>query len=232
MPIFLTTDQIYRIIQRELPPENVYPDGPASAFFSTADSYATAKTIGDAYNSLSNIYDQYFPQYSTDRLADWEVLVLGKNLPETLTLQQRRDRVLAKIRSQKRATPTDMRALVYTIIDPSVPVEIAEWGCGDAGWVLDVSQLEISTILNEFNNLNLVGPDLCTKDAVDFGLTAQEFADYQAQAYTYEVRIYGYTLTAQELIDLEEALNAGEPARSRHIIIDGLNPTDLIGGDI
>lgn len=230
MPIFLTTNQIYRIIQRELPPENVYPDGPASAFFSTADSYATAKTLGDAYSSLSNIYDQYFPQYSTDRLADWEVLVLGKNLPETLTLQQRRDRVLAKIRSQKRATPTDMRAIVYTIIDPSIPVEIVEWGCGDAGWVLDVSQLEVSTILNEFNNLNLVGPNLCAKDAADFGLTEQEFLDYRAQAYTYEVRIYGYTLTAQETIDLEEALSAGEPARSKHLVVDGLNPADMIGG--
>lgn len=228
MAIFLTSEQIYRIIQRELPPQDVYPDGPASAFFSTADSYSTAKNLSDAYDNLSNIYDNYFPNFATDRQPDFELLYLGKQLDDSLTLQQRRDRVLSRIRSVRRTTADDMKATVYTIIDSSIPVEIVPWGCGCAGWILDVSLLDISTILNEFNNLNRVGPDLCSLDAADFGLTEQEFLDYRAEAYTYEVRIYGYTLTAQQREDLDAALNTAEPARSRHIIVDNVDPDDML----
>lgn len=228
MPIFLTRDQIYRIIQRELP-EDVYPDGPASGFYSTADSYATATIFGSAYQSASGIYDNYFPNFADDRQADFENLYLAQQLDASIPLQQRRDKVIAKIRSLRRTTEIDIKATVYTVIDTSIPVEIVPWGCGCAGWMLDVSQLDISTILNEFNNLNLVGPDLCTKDAADFGLTPDEFARYQKEAYFYEVRIYVYTLTTDQRNDLETALLAAEPARSQHQVLDGLDLNDMIG---
>lgn len=228
MPIFLTQAQVYRIIQRELP-QGVYPDGPPSAFFSTADSWAQAKVVGDAYSNQARIYDNYFPQYTDENIGDWEYLILGKAGDATLTLQQRRDRVIAKIRSQRRTTPQDILATVYTVIDSSVMVEIAEACCGDTGWVLDESLLDISTILNTFNGLERVGADLCSLDASDYGLTPDEFAELQAQAYQYEVRIYGYTLTAQQRSDLDAALNEAEPARSRHIILDGLDPADSLG---
>jgi hypothetical protein len=230
MPVFLTKEQIYRVIQREMPPF-AYPDGPASAFFSTADSMATAKVFGDAYSNHEPIYDNYFPQYATDRIGDWERLILGKPLDGSLSLQERRDRVVAKIRSRRRTTPEDIIATVHSVIDTSILVEIAEWGCEGGAWILDESQLEITTILSEFNGTLRVGPDLCQLDAADYGLTEQEFEDYQAEAYTYEVRIYGYTLSSQERADLEAALNPAEPWRSRHIILDGLDPSDSIGGD-
>lgn len=228
MPIFLTQDQIYRIIQRELPP-GVYPDGPASAFFSTADSYATARVFGDAYTSAIGIYDNYFPNYAVDRLADFEQLYLGQQLDSSIPVEQRRDKVIQKIRSLRRTTEQDILATVYSIVDTSIPVEIVPWNCGCAGWMLDVSQLDISTILNEFNNLNLVGPDLCTKDAADFGLTPDEYARYQMEAYFYEVKIYGYTLTADQSQALEAALLSAEPARSQHQVLDGLDPNDMLG---
>lgn len=227
MPKFLTTEEIYRIIQRELP-EGAYPDGPASGFYSTADSFATAKQFGDAYMSASGIYDNYFPNYATDRQADFEKLYLGTQLDASIPLQERRDKVIAKLRSQRRTTEQDVKATVYTVIDTSIPVEIVPWGCGCNGWILDVSQLDISTILNGFNNLNLVGPDLCTKDAADFGLTEEEFLEYRKEAYFYDVRIYGYTLTASESIALEAALLGAEPARSGHQVLDGLDPADMI----
>lgn len=228
MPIFLTRDQVYRIIQRELP-EGAFPDGPATAFYSTSDSDSTAAVISQAYFSASGIYDNYFPNYATDRQADFEKLYLGQQLDASLTLQERRDRVIAKLRSQRRTTPSDIKAAVYTVIDSSIPVDIAEYGCGCAGWVLDVSELDISTILNEFNNLNLVGPDLCTKDAADFGLTPEQYAAYQREAYFYEIRIYGYTLTADQRIALEQVILDNEPARSEHEIVDGLDPDDMLG---
>ena len=233
MPLFLTDQQIYRIIQRELP-EDVYPDGPPSGFFSTADSFATASVFAQAYTSASGIYDNYFPNYAQDAIAplpgqaDFEKLYLGVQLDASIPLQERRDRVIAKIRSLRRTTQADMLATVYSIIDTSIPVEITPWGCGCDGWVLDVSLLDISTVLNEFNNLNLVGPDLCSKSAADFGLTQDEFARYQQEAYSYDVRIYGYTLTALERTELEAALNAAEPARSQHYILDGLDPSDML----
>lgn len=226
MPIFLTREQVYRTIQRELP--DGFPDGPASAFYLTADADATAKVFADAYASQKNIYDNYFPNYATDRQGDFERLYLTQQLDASIQLQARRDRVIAKIRSQRRTTPQDIIQTVYTVIDSSHTVQIAEWGCGCAGWVLDVSELDVSTILNEFNNLILVGPDLCTKDAADYGLTPEQYAAYQKEAYFYEVRIFGYTLTDQERIDLEQALLAAEPARSAHQVLDGLDPDDML----
>jgi hypothetical protein len=228
MPIFLTQQQVYRIIQRELP-DGVYPDGPATAFYSTADSDATASIVGDAYANQEAVYDNYFPNYCDDSAQPlFEELYLGQQLSSSDTLANRQAKVIAKIRSQRRTTATDILATVYTVVDPSVQVEIVPWGCGCAGWVLDVSTLDYSTILNQFNNLILVGPDLCSKGAADYGLTDAEYAEYQKEAYFYEVRIYGYTLTAQESSDLETALLAAEPARSQHQVIDGLDPADMI----
>lgn len=231
MPIFLTQNDVYRLLQRELPPDDVYPDGPATGFFSTADNMAVAKTIGDAYANLAEIYRNYYPTTAVERLADHEFTYFGYTLDGSLPIEDRRARLLAKIRTRRRTTEDDMLQAAYTVLDPSILVEVVPWGCGEAGWVLDVSQLDISTILNEFNGLERTGPGLCALTAADYGFTAEEFADLQNQAYTYEVRIYAHVLTANERADLERVLTAGEPARSRHLIYDGLDPADAIGGD-
>lgn len=233
MPLFLTDQQIYRIIQRELP-EGVYPDGPATGFYSTADSFATAAVLRQAYQSASGVYDNYFPNYAQDSVAplpgqaQFEKLYLNQQLDASIPLQERRNKVIEKIRSLRRTTAEDMKATVYTVVPTSVGVEILPWGCGCDGWILDVSLLDISTVLNEFNNLNLVGPDLCQKTAADYGFTEEEYARYQTEAYAYTVAIYGYTLSATERASLEAALNAAEPARSKHFILDGLDLSDML----
>lgn len=230
MPKFLTQQEIYRILQRESPPDDVYPDGQPTAFFSTADQFSVAKVLADAYANQSDIYDNSFPNTANSRLSDFEFAYFGYTLDASLTLEQRRDRTLTKIRTRRRTTPQDMIDVVHTIIDSSILVEIGEWNVGTAGWMLDVSQLDIDTILNEYNGLERVGPDLCTLTAADYGLTQDEFARLQDQAYTYEVLIYGYTLSAEERLQIENILNISEPARSAHIIVDGLDPADSIGG--
>lgn len=228
MPLFLDQQQLYRLIQRELP-DGAYPDGTPDAFYSTADSWATAGRFAELYANLSSeVYDNYFPQYATSRLADFETLYLGKPLGSGLTIAERRARVVAKVRSQRRTTPADIKATVYSVVDTSVPVEIWEICCGNTGWVLDESRLDFTTILNEFNGLEHVGPDLCRLGPADYGMTAQQFADLQAMAYEYQVRIYGYTLTENERIALDDALNQAEPARSKHVIVDGLDPADML----
>lgn len=231
MPKFLTQDEIYRMLQRESP-EGVYPDGEPSLYYSTAEMYSVAKTLETAYQKLERIYENYFPQTADENLTDWEETVFGFQLDSSLTLQERRDRVLAKIRSQRRCTPPDILATVYTVVNSDIPVEIVEWGCEDGTWILDESQLDISTILNGPQKFAVTGDAIsCPITAAQFGITQEELEAMQEEAYTYEVRIYGYTLTALELMALEKALLEAEPARSQHIISDGLDPNDMIEGD-
>lgn len=232
MPKFLIQDEIYRLIQRELP-EDVYPDGAPSNFKSTASVYAKAKTLESAYANLNKIYNNFFVQDADEQIADWETKVFGYSLDSSLSLEEKRQALLEKIRNRSRTTPADMKALVYQVIPFSVNVEIIEWNCGGGGWILDVSMLDISTILNAHHGLTFIGDtDLCGKDATDWGLSEEDFEDYQNQAYSYTVAIYNYTLTSAQREQIENLLNAGEPYRSRHEIVDGLDyDTEALGGE-
>ncbi len=231
MPIFLTQDDVYDLLQREMP-EGVYPEGSASASFHGADLGASAKTVETAYSNQARIYANYFPQTADEKLTDFEELHLGEQLLSSLTLAQRRDRVIAKIRQQRRTTPSDIRAAVQTVVDEGVLFEVIEWGCEHGGWVLDESQLDIETILNAFAGLQFgFREDWCSVTATELGLTEEEYLIYREEAYTYEVRFYDYTLTAAEAERLEKVLLDAEPARSRHIVTDGLDSADMIDGD-
>lgn len=233
MPKFLNADEVYRVLQRELPDE-VYPDGAPSDFYSTASIFSKAATIATAYNNLERIYQNFFPQDADEQIANWEEKVFGFQLDSALSLADRRAAVIAKIRLQRSTRPLDMKNIVYEVIPNSVQVEIVEWNCGGGGWVLDVSELDIMTYLNAFNGLTPIGAqDLCGLTAVDYWLSQEDFTDYQNQAYTFDVRIYNYTLTALERETIEAKLLVGEPARSRHFIIDGLDyATEALGGDL
>lgn len=228
MAIFLSRDQIYRMLQRELP-EKVYPDGAPSAFFSTADNSSIAGVISDSYSNLKNIYDNYWPQHAVERLPDWETMIFGFNLDASLSLTERRNRVLAKFRTRRGITKPDMEAVVRGVLGDSVLFDIIEWGCSTGGWILDESQLDIETYLNGSNLVDATGPDLCGKVPSDFGLTQEEWEIAQEEAYTYEVLVYGHVLTAAEYAEIDRQLNIEEPARSRHIITDNLDPNDLLG---
>jgi hypothetical protein len=229
MPKFLSQFEIYRMLQRELP-EDVYPDGAPSGFYSTADMDSVAAVAASGYAKLARIYDNMFPQYADESIADWELLVFGYYLDTALTLQQRRDKIVGKIRERRGLTIPDMIAVTRSVIGLDKDVEIWEWGCETAGWMIGVSQLSISTYLNQANLVNATGPTLCHDTPADHGMTADEWALAQEQAYTYDVRVYNYTLTAQELIELDAALNKAEPARSQHKIISGLTDADKIVG--
>lgn len=229
MPKFLSRQEVYRILQRELPP-NVYPDGAPDDYYSTADMDSVAETVGSAYDNLSKIYDNNWPQTATEKLVDWEVIAFGSPLTAALTLQQRRDRVVAKIRSRKGITIQDMIDVVKGIIGTDKLVDISEWGCMTGGWLVSESQLDIETILNGQNLVDTTGVAPCANPS-GHGKTPEEWAEMQEEAYTYQVNIYGYTLTANELAALNSALFDAEPARSQHVVVDGLNPDDMLEGD-
>lgn len=231
MPKFLSQQEIYRLLQREMP-EDVAPDGAPSAFYSTAEMDSVAKVLSTSYQNLSVIYSDNYPQTtSEDRIADWEIKVFGNVKPANLTLQERRDRVLAKLRLPRGLTKTDIEGVVRGVLGTAADFEIVEWGCEDGSWILDYSELGVGTILNGTAWTFGIAADLCSKSPSDYGLTADQWAEMQETAYTYEVKIFNQTLTADQYLELDRELLIWEPARSRHVITDGLTEDDRTYGE-
>lgn len=121
--------------------------------------------------------------------------------------------------------------------------ELAAWCCGQGqgGWVLDESQLDLETYLNpdtQFALVNGSGPGMCPTPENGFqpwlawGLTEADWIQLQTYAYTYEVRLYNYTLTPAQRAILTAALNTYGPARSPFVINDGLSIADVLGNPL
>ncbi len=237
MAKFLTRAEIYRMLQRELP-EGVYPDGAPSGFYSTADMDSVADVAATGYVNLSRIYDNYFPQTTVESIEAWEIKIFGYVQGADQSLETRQDNILTKIRNPFGITVASMIAVVQSVIGTSHPIEIREWNNADGVWTIGESELGISTILGGGHQLDVTpllfpGADLCAGcvNPAVFGKTADQWAIMQEQAYTYEVLIFGYTLTASERTRIDQQLTINEPARSQHIITDGLDLADQINGD-
>ena len=229
MAFFLTGQQLFRMLQRELP-EGVYPDGDPADYYSTAEQDSVADVLATAYSNLERIYANYFPQTADENILDWEVTVFGQTLDSAFSLIQRRAKILAQIQARPRLTVQSMIDVVKAVIGTDKLVDISEWGCETGGWTLDESQLEIETILNSQRMTDVTGSAICGADPASFGKTQDEWNQMLEQAYTYQVNIYTYVMTAAERITVDLQLLKFEPARSQHLIYDGLNPSDMIGG--
>lgn len=94
--------------------------------------------------------------------------------------------------------------------------QLVEWCHSPGAWILDVSELEVSTYLSFKDPLYSTGIT-CALNYAALGLTAQDLADIQATAYTYEIRIIG-TAGTNFLNYLDALLDRIEPARSTHFI--------------
>lgn len=229
------------MLQRELP-QGVYPDGAPSAFFSTADMDSVAKVAASGYSSLSRIYDNYFVATADEKIDDWVLRMFGTLFDPSTPLQTKRDRVLTKIRSQ----PTLNRWQIMTIVAKYLPegkfVQVYH-ACGNEPgnqpfWLLGVSLLGIDTRLagltadeigiTEDNILNWckfistlhwrLGEDGLGENTYLSYINWIDLASFMATAFQYEIRIYDYTLPANDLAALEVELQNNEPARSAHII--------------
>lgn len=227
MPKFLTRTEIFRLLQRELPP-GVYPDGDEDSSYSTADMASVAAVAASAYANLERIYENYWPQTAVENIADWEFAAFGSVKNAGLTIEERQDRVTQQIRTRKGLTPKDMKDTVLSVIGTDKDVEIAEHGQSTGGWMLGESQLGISTILNLTDLLRATGENIDSMDPSDFGLTEEEWLEMRKDAYTYEVLIYDYTLTEEERAEIEAKLDIAEPGRSNRIITDGLDSADKL----
>lgn len=228
MPSFLTREIIFKAIQRELP-EDVYAQGSPSAFFSTADSDSVAQVIANAYSRLNIIYDNYFPQTSEERIVDWEIAVFGEAQDPSLSLSVRRSRILIQLQTLLTMSIPDIKSIILSVIGTDKLIDIRVWGCESGGWMLDFSPLDEGTFLTSmFLISGVFNPGLCNMTAAELGMTDQQLLDWKRDAYTYEVIIYNYTLTADERTRLDAKLNIYEPARSGHVITDN----QVVGGPI
>lgn len=233
MPKFLTVAEVYEAIRRETPEDVYASSAEPSVFYTSADDYSVAKTIGTGYLTLQRVYDNYFPLYTVESIEDWEMFVFGRIGDGTLSLEQRRALVVQKLRQQGGITDFDIRAAVTGAIPFLAPsgFEVIPWNSPEGSWMLDLSQLGISTYLNGSNLVDAVGPGLCDADPADYGLTPEEWRIAQEEAYTYSVFIYNYTLTPTDFQTLDAALTAVEEGQSRHVIVDGLTDADRVYGD-
>lgn len=246
MPTFLTQPQLYRVLQRELP-SNVYPDGPPSAFFSTAENDSVAKVYASAYANMERIYDNQFPQHTSERINDWEITAFGKVNSTGLSLAERISRILTKLQQQRSLAMWEILTLIAGYIPEGKFVQIVEWGCGEGfGWKLGASRLGIDTVLS-WGARSLLGDSdtpcediknatgwklgkspLGSETRLTGSLTWQLISTVQAKAYTYEIRIFDYELPAADLEELKRQLDLSEPARSGRVIFQNLQLADYM----
>lgn len=233
MPIFLTQQQAYRLLQRLLP-SDVFPDGAPSAFFHTAEMWSYALNIQSAYGNASGIYQNFFPQScDAGTIGFWELKCFGVVNPQGLsTLAERQQIVVSYLHT---AAPGISQPAMVQVVNRTIPgltFEVVAWCCGqgEGGWVLDESQLDIETYLNDDTQFALpVGPNLCSQTPADWGMTQEDWDNLLSMAYTYEVRIYGTTLTTAQRTVLSASLTTYGPARSQFVINDGLDISELLG---
>lgn len=249
--LFLDRNTLYRVIQRELPP-GAYPDGPATGFFSTADSMATAICIESVYTAMSGTYNQMFPASSDYRIDDWCVAVFGQKFDATVSLLTKQQRVLAKLQKIGSLSNWALLTLALNYVPSGTFVRIfhqcANPG-GGYGWLLGTSLLGSSTYLasktgaqigipaSVLNNMaanwcpfisNLhwrLGADELGSETFLSPIAYVDIAAFQAQAFQYQVQIFnaGNPLSSETLADLNNDLSANEPARSGHVIVQGLD---------
>lgn len=242
MPKFLTRHELYRLFQRELP-EDVYLDGPPTAGFSTASVDAKAKVLERVYANLQRMYDNFFPAYADEKQEDWEIAVFGEPLDASLTLAERRSRVIAKLQKQPTITLWEILTLVAGYLPDGKFVQVVELGCGKGGpWRLGASKLGVDTALGIGDTTIIPMGDECSEVVRDgwilgsarLGLdsaltgskdwTAVDFA--QVQAYTYIIRIFDHEITGDSLTQMIAEIKRAEPARAGRIIIQNQQLTD------
>lgn len=211
----------------------MYPDGAPSAFFSTADMDSIADVASTGYANLERIYENYFPQSADESIDKWVVKAFGYLFDDSITLQQKRDAIIAKLRKQPTITLWEIAKIVASYVPEGTFIQIAEYNCGAAeSWKLDQSLLDASTYLG-FNgrlvDLGVEATNWCEfvqnlawkldVNALDVDTTLseqswQDVSEVQAEAFQYEIRIFGYEITGSNLVNMLKEVKAQEPARS------------------
>ena len=227
---FPSVNDLLNIILAELP-NGVYAEDFADdpdfelRSYSSSELRAHAQLFANAYSNLSDISDDKFITTATlDGLKKWEIDLFSTSQDASLGTETRRKNLLSKLRSAGGINYPTIKNIVAGILG-SVDFDILPYsGQENGAWILDDSSLGLNTWLSKIDPIYgyLLDNNL---DYAAAGITAQQLADIQAIAYTYEVRIY-VTISNDTLTNLDKQLNAFEPARSTHIITqNNVRPT-------
>lgn len=244
MAKFLSRQTIYRILARELP-DDVFPDGQPSAYFHTADMDSIADIVCTGYANLQRIYDNYFPQYTDEFIDKWiDKMFVGVSFDTSVTLQEKRDRVIAKIRKQPTITLWEVLKIVASYVPPGKYVGISEYSCANSFWTFDVSKFGVNTMLgfdHTFADLNVNSADWCdfvanrgwklSESHLDVSTIFDQVGyldviEPQIAAFGYEIRIFDYAVTGTSYTQMVKTIDEAEPARSVHFIKQNLNLSD------
>lgn len=237
MPSFLTKSQVYDIINRELP-EGLFAYSPApGTFYVTSELDSYAFTIAATYSTMQTIYTNQFVTTAVDNLTDFEVMYFGRS-SVGLMQEERRARILAKIRSQAFVSRWDILTFVCSYLPVGTYVQILENSRieGRDAWALGNSKLGLNTILGNASPQSLYGADA---DLVwtgtwqqgdpipggvycDPNITQATVLAIRDQAYSYEIRIFGYELTGELLANFNTDINQIQPVRSKYYLSQNL----------
>lgn len=233
--LFLDVESLLSILIGELP-EGVFatdraddPD-PDKRSYSSVELRAMSIMLGTLYENLENIdANKFITTVQPDGLPAWERDLFAAVQDSMLSFSVRQQRLLSQLRAIGGINFPTIKAIVDAILTPlGLPFQILTY-CGSGpdpitgAWILGLSALGLDTFLALEDPLlgTGLGPGLtpldCDLDYAAAGLTAQDLANIQATAYTYEVQIFG-NADAQTLALLDKQLTAKEPARSTHVI--------------
>jgi hypothetical protein len=216
MPTFLTREDIYRILQRELP-EDIYPDGPPDRYYSTADNDSVAAVFASMYSTMESIYNNMFVITANEQLNQWETNLLASTPVGDISVDQRRSNLLAFLRSQDNISYWAVLNAILGFVPIHTFVELRVRAYVGDHLIAQMTGANIDLIW---------GPDWTSGDPAPAGVTVTdslrtdeaELLALRRHAYVYDVIIWGYELGVDETARLEELLSAIEPARSDHTL--------------
>jgi hypothetical protein len=131
--------------------------------------------------------------------------------------------VLQKLRDKPTLNPATLITVVKSVIGSDKDVELLERFSPDRIWRIGRSKLGHTTTFGGLGRLHITGPDACDADPLDHGLTTGQWLEVRQDAYEYEIRIYAYTPSADELAELDRQLTIAERSTTRHVILSGLS---------
>ena len=242
--LFPNAEQILDILLGEIPP-GVFAEDRADSPDESQRSYSSSELrvwsqqIADLYENLQKVENNKFiVTADVIGLTQWEKELFSTAQDSNQSVTDRRQNLLAKLRSSGGISLEAILSVIHGILDPvGLPFELLTW-CGSSNgavtgaWILDVSALGLDTYLGTLDPLNGTGLGLgltpldCRLDYVAAGLTLDEMIEIQETAYMYEIDIYG-NADAATLALLDRQLTALEPARSSHIIRNNVTPPSI-----
>lgn len=242
-PYFPSVEEFLTILMGELP-DGLYatdraddPD-PSKRSASSSELRTQAQMLANLSTNLRDISENKFiSTVNPSGLSPWELMLFGSAQNAAQSFDTRKQNLLVKRRALGGISLPAVSSVVAGILGPlGIPFEILPYsgqsnGTTFGAWILGSSSLGLDTWLALEDPIlgTGLGPGLtpldCSLDYAAAGLTAQDLANIQATAYTYELRIYG-NADAATLATLDALLTAQEPGRSTHIITNNATPPD------